>query len=126
MEAGKALVDTHRIPDLPGLWHAIFNSLTDVHPRCLLHDTCKLPVKTCKSIITTTVQGMGKVRLYNVYLLCRVVIDRTIVLHELCLEDCNSHRHPRYNNESDGSKPTFRIVPERRSLRVQRGVVIRF
>jgi len=48
------------------------------------------------------------------------------VLHELCFEDCSSHRHPRYDNESDGSKPTFRIVPERRRLRVQRRVVIRF
>jgi len=99
METGKALVDTHRIPDLSGLWHAIFNSSTDVRPRCLLHNTCKLPVETCKSIITTTVQEMGKVRLYNVYSLCRVVIDRTIVLHELCFEDCSSHCHPRYNNE---------------------------
>jgi len=105
--------------------HAILISLTDVRPRCLLHNTCKLPIKTCKSIITTTAQEMGKVRLYNVYWLCRVVIDRTIVLHKLCLEDCR-HRHSMNSNESDVCQRTFGVVPERCSLRVQRRVVIRF
>lgn len=91
-EAGRVLVDTHRLPD-PSVLCTLFLTFR----LMLVPDNYSIissrNMQEYYNDNSPTKSG-GKLDYYNIDWLSGVIIDRTVVLHELRFEDYR-HRHSR-------------------------------